>query len=70
MSETREQILPLLRERFGANRHRWRCLLQLGSDYDLYGGWWGDGGTIAFMIREEDLRGARFEACWCVVSSS
>jgi uncharacterized protein YwqG len=51
-------------------RRHWRCLLQIGDDVKLYNDGWADGGTIAFMIREDDLAQRRFDACWCILSSS
>ena len=53
-----------------ADGSQWRCLLQVGSDRKLYNGTWADGGTIAFMIRDQDLHDSSFERCWCVLSSS
>jgi len=49
---------------------RWRCLLQVNDDYDLYNDSWADAGTIAFMIRDDDLQQHNFSRCWCVLSSS
>jgi uncharacterized protein YwqG len=51
-------------------RRRWRCLLQIGDDTSLYNDGWGDAGTLAFMIRDDDLRRCDFTACWCVLSTS
>jgi uncharacterized protein YwqG len=52
------------------NRRRWRCLLQIDEDPDLYNDAWADCGTVAFMIRDEDLRNGDFSRCWCVLSST
>ena len=51
-------------------RAAWRCLLQIGADRELYRDDWADGGTIAFMIHDDDLRNRDFSRCWCVLSSS
>jgi uncharacterized protein YwqG len=51
-------------------RHFWRCLLQVNDDLELYHDTWGGGGTLAFMIREDDLRRRDFSRCWCVLSAS
>lgn len=42
---------------------RWRLLLQLDSDpkRDIH---FGDGGVLAFMIREDDLAARRFDRVW------
>lgn len=48
----------------------WRCLLQVGSDDALYGLSWGDGGTLAFLIRDRDLRQRCFDRYWCVLGGS
>lgn len=53
-----------------AERHRWRCLLQIGEDRDLYQDTWADGGSIAFMIRDSDLQRGDFSRCWCLLSST
>ncbi len=40
----------------------WRLLLQVGTyDDGLESHWWGPGGTIYFMIHEEDLAAHRFD---------
>ncbi len=52
------------------DRQRWRCLLQVGNDFKLYHDSWADGGTIAFMIRNDDLKELQFDRCWCLLSSS
>ncbi len=40
----------------------WRLLLQVGTyDNGEDNRWWGPGGTIYFMIREEDLAAGRFD---------
>jgi uncharacterized protein YwqG len=43
----------------------WRLLLQLDTDDDGPGWMWGDSGTLYFCIREDDLRGRRFDRIWC-----
>ena len=50
-----------------AERSHWRCLLEIGDDWRHFDGTWG---SIAFMIRHEDLVRRRFESSWCVVSAS
>ncbi len=52
------------------DREKWRCLLQINDDEALYGDSWASGGTLAFMIRENDLLERNFGRCWCVLSSS
>lgn len=52
------------------NRPDWRCLLEISDDQDLYDDPWCDGGTIAFMIRNQDLKERNFDRCWCVLSST
>jgi uncharacterized protein YwqG len=52
------------------NRRAWRCLLQIDEDPKLYNDTWGDCGTVAFMIRDPDLRNRDFSRCWCVLSTT
>lgn len=47
-----------------------RCLLQVNDDHSLYNDSWADGGTIAFMIHDDDLRCGDFSRCWCVLSTT
>lgn len=44
----------------------WRLLLQLDSEDDL--GWmWGDGGTVYFWCRKQDIAAGRFDRAWTVL---
>ena len=45
----------------------WRLLFQLDSDEDRLGVMWGDVGRLYFWMREEDLRGRRFDAAWTIL---
>ncbi|MBB6431679.1 DUF1963 domain-containing protein [Algisphaera agarilytica] len=49
---------------------KWRCLFEIGSDRELFGVSWGDGGTLAFFIQEDDLSARRFDRCWAHWSTS
>lgn len=53
-----------------AQRGDWRCLLEISDDRELYNTSWYDGGSLAFMIRDEDLRNEDFSHCWCMLSTS
>lgn len=44
----------------------WRLLLQLDSEDEL--GWmWGDGGTLYFWCRQQDIAAGRFDRVWTVL---
>ena len=51
-------------------RAQWRWLLKINDDSALYNDSWADGGSIAFMILDDDLAARRFDSCWCILSSS
>lgn len=70
MCELARRGFPVDQTAARGHRHEWRCLLQVGDDFALYDDLWADGGTIAFMIRDDDLRRRDFTQCWCVLSST
>jgi uncharacterized protein YwqG len=43
---------------------QWRLLFQLDTDEDALGCMWGDGGTLYWWIRDDDLRALRFDRAW------
>lgn len=50
-------------EMYAANTdEKWRLLLQVGTyDNGVRNHWWGPGGSLYFMIREDDLAASRFD---------
>ena len=50
-----------------AEAARWRCLLSVGDDRELYRDVWADGHSVVYLIRQDDLARARFDRCWCTL---
>lgn len=45
----------------------WRLLMQIDSDEDNPGWMWGDGGSIYFWIKDQDLQAKNFENTWLIL---
>lgn len=49
-----------------AGAKEWRLLLQIDTEEDINLKW-GNGGTMYFWIREQDLRHKAFDKCWMII---
>jgi uncharacterized protein YwqG len=45
----------------------WRLLLQIDSDPDYFGTYWGDCGRLFFWIERDNLLNCHFDQSWFVL---